>query len=108
MVVPSFSLLRCFSSLKDPRTSRRKKKHLLIDIVTIAICAVIAGADDWPKIEAFGRARIAWLTTFLALPNGIPRNHNVPSPHQSLAQCLIMKFSIRRVPCGHQHRRMFL
>jgi predicted transposase YbfD/YdcC len=72
MVVPSYSVLRCFSSLSDPRTSRRPKKHLLIDIVAIAICAVIAGADDWHKIEAFGRARADWLKTFLALPNGIP------------------------------------
>jgi len=72
VVVPSYSVLRCFSSLRDPRTSRRRKKHLLLDIVAIAICAVIAGADDWHKIEAFGHARVQWLKTFLALPNGIP------------------------------------
>lgn len=72
MVVPTLSILRAFSSLRDPRTSRRKKKHLLIDIVCIAICAVIAGADDWPKIEAFAHKRQDWLKTFLQLPNGVP------------------------------------
>jgi predicted transposase YbfD/YdcC len=72
LVAPSYSILRCFASLRDPRTSRRPKKHLLLDIVAIAICAVIAGADDWPKIEVFARARLDWLKTFLSLPNGVP------------------------------------
>jgi len=72
MVVPSFSILRCFSSLPDPRSRNRPKDHLLIDIVCIAICAVIAGADDWHQVEAFGRKRQDWLKTFLSLPNGVP------------------------------------
>jgi predicted transposase YbfD/YdcC len=84
MVMKSFSILRCFSSLRDPRTSRRPKKHLLIDIVSIAICAIIAGADDWHKIEAFGRARHDWLKTFLALPNGIPSHDTFERVFDSL------------------------
>jgi predicted transposase YbfD/YdcC len=59
------------SSLDDPR-DERGKEHLLLDIVTIAICAVICGAESWTDIEEYGRAKINWLNTFLALPNGIP------------------------------------
>jgi hypothetical protein len=44
----------------------------LIDIVVIAICAVVCGADDWVSIEAFGRAKYDWLKELLSLPNGIP------------------------------------
>src|SRR5947209_3546418 len=68
----SCSLWRCFASLRDPRRSNRRKKHLFLDIVAIALCAVLAGADDWPQIAAFGRKRQDWLKTFLSLPNGIP------------------------------------
>lgn len=60
-----------FSALEDPRIERTKH-HLLIDIVTIAICAVICGADDWIEVAAFGRGKLNWLQHFLALPNGIP------------------------------------
>jgi len=50
----------------------RNKKHLLIDILTIAICAVVSGADDWVAVAEFGRSKAAWLEQYLALPNGIP------------------------------------
>jgi len=60
-----------FSKLTDPRIDR-KKRHQLLDIVVIAICAVICGANDWVGIEAFGNAKYEWLKTFLELPNGIP------------------------------------
>jgi predicted transposase YbfD/YdcC len=62
----------CFGGLRDPRTSRRRKRHPLLSIVAIAWCASIAGAQDWPQVVAFGRARRDWLATFLDLPNGIP------------------------------------
>lgn len=60
-----------FRKLKDPRINRHKK-HLLIDIVSITICAVICGCNDWQQIETFAQGRHAWLKTFLRLPNGIP------------------------------------
>ena len=60
--------------LKDPRLNRCKK-HLLIDIVTIAVCAVIANANTWKEIAIFGRRRQAWFQGFLELPNGIPSKH---------------------------------
>ncbi len=59
-----------FASLTDPR--RRKVTHPLINIVTIALCAVIAGADDFVTIAAWGRQKRAWLARFLDLTNGIP------------------------------------
>jgi len=64
-------LADAFADLPDPRRDRGQK-HSLADILAIALCAVIAGADSWEEVERFGRAKIAWLKTFLALPNGIP------------------------------------
>ena len=60
-----------FCGLKDPRMARTKK-HALFDIVTITICAVVGGADNWVEVAEFGQAKEKWLKGFLALPNGIP------------------------------------
>jgi predicted transposase YbfD/YdcC len=48
------------------------KRHKLAEIVTIAICGIICGADDWSGIEEYGRAKETWLREFLELPHGIP------------------------------------
>ena len=60
-----------FATLADPRVERTRR-HELLDIVSIALCAVICGADSWVDVESFGRAKEAWLRTFLPLPGGIP------------------------------------
>jgi hypothetical protein len=60
-----------FASLPDPRVERTKR-HPLLSIVTIALCAVIAGADSWDSIAAFGELRQSWFARFLDLPHGIP------------------------------------
>jgi predicted transposase YbfD/YdcC len=60
-----------FGNLTDPRVDRTKL-HPLLDILVIAMCAVIAGADNWEDVEEFGKARQTWFQTFLELPNGIP------------------------------------
>jgi predicted transposase YbfD/YdcC len=60
-----------FATVTDPRVERTKL-HLLMDILVVAICAVICGADTWVEMEAYGRAKEKWLRQFLALPNGIP------------------------------------
>jgi predicted transposase YbfD/YdcC len=65
------SIARHFAELPDPRIDRTKK-HPLTDILVIALCATIAGADSWEEVERFGRAKETWLRRFLALPNGIP------------------------------------
>src|ERR1700722_10902674 len=71
MTQPHVAIKTYFRKLRDPRV-RRRKRHLLLDIVVIALCAVISGCDDWQQIETFGRARHDWLKTFLRLPHGIP------------------------------------
>lgn len=68
---PATSISEHFATLKDPR-SEQGKDHLLVDILTITLCAVICGADDWVAVATFGEIKEAWLRTFLALPNGIP------------------------------------
>jgi predicted transposase YbfD/YdcC len=65
------SIAHHFADLTDPRIDR-SRLHELLDIVAIAICAVVAGADSWDDIEDFGNAKLGWLGSFLALPNGIP------------------------------------
>lgn len=65
------SIAKHFSKIKDPRIDRTKR-HRLLDILIIAICGVICGADSWVDIELFGKTKIEWLKTFLKLPNGIP------------------------------------
>ena len=71
MAASPLAVSRYFRRLRDPRR-RHLRRHLLIDIIVIALCAVICGADDWQAIATFGNRRRCWLQTFLALPNGIP------------------------------------
>ena len=66
----SKNILEHFRGLPDPREDNRR--HLLIDIITIVICASICGAEKWDDIEAFGKAKEPWLRKFLELPHGIP------------------------------------
>jgi len=65
------SLVAHFQALEDPRLERTRL-HSLLDIVAIAVCAVICGADSWVEVEKYGVAKQDWLTGFLRLPNGIP------------------------------------
>jgi len=65
------SIVEHFAGVEDPRLER-KREHRLMDILIIAISAVVCGANDWVAVEAFGKAKENWLRTFLALPQGIP------------------------------------
>ncbi len=67
---PVATITEHFSELDDPRSNN--KLHLLLDIVVIAICAAICGADNWVDVENFGKAKHDWLKQFLKLPHGIP------------------------------------
>lgn len=67
---PRTSIQDHFGELNDPR--HHNKKHKLVDMITIAICAVICGADTFEQIEDFGNAKKHWLKRFLELPFGIP------------------------------------
>jgi len=60
-----------FAQVEDPRVERTKR-HRLRDIMILAMCGVICGAEGWVDIEAFGKAKEAWFTDLLSLPNGIP------------------------------------
>ena len=50
----------------------RTRRHKLVDIIAIAICATICGADSWVHVDLFGRSKLEWFQTFLELPNGLP------------------------------------
>ena len=65
------SLCQHFDRLPDPRVERGRR-HELLDILVIAVCGVICGADSWVEIEGFGKAKLEWFRGFLGLPNGIP------------------------------------
>jgi len=67
------TIITHFAGLADPR--RYNRRHKLLDIVVIAICAVICGADDWPGVEEYGLSKYEWLSGFLELPHGIPTQH---------------------------------
>jgi predicted transposase YbfD/YdcC len=71
MSTTKLALVDHFADIPDPRREHCKL-HLLQDILAIALCAVIAGANTWEQIETFGKAKQDWLSGFLALPHGIP------------------------------------
>jgi predicted transposase YbfD/YdcC len=68
---PTSVLLDHFATLPDPRVARHRW-HKLSDILVIAVCAVLCGAESYPAIEDFGQEREEWLRQFLELPEGIP------------------------------------
>lgn len=63
-------IARAFEQMPDPR--RHNVRHKLFDILTIALPAVVSGCNDWVEVALYARCKIAWLRTFLDLPNGIP------------------------------------
>lgn len=67
----TFSLVERFSIIRDPRHNQGKE-HLLVDLLTIALLAMLCGADSFVEMEEFGIAREPWLKKFLKLPSGIP------------------------------------
>ena len=68
---PPISFFDCFADLPDPRRAQGQR-HKLIDILFIALCAVLCGADDFTEMEEVGHAKEAWLRQFLEVPHGIP------------------------------------
>lgn len=70
--MPIASIQAHFSTLPDPRRADSRTRHKLPDMIVIAICAVICGADSWVSVESFGHAKFNYLSRFLELPHGIP------------------------------------
>ncbi len=75
-VIERKSLIQHLELIEDPRMNRTKK-HKLVDVILIAICAVIAGADGWQDIEFWAKEKKDWLNLFLELPNGIPSHDTI-------------------------------
>ena len=59
-------------AIEDPRCSR-KVEHRLVDVLVVAVCAVIACAESWDDIALYGRSKLVWLRTFLDLANSPKR-----------------------------------
>lgn len=93
MATGQLAICKFFRNLRDPRREHLKQ-HLLIDIVTIAICGVIGGSNTWVDMETFARNRQEWLEKFLRLPNGIPSHDTIERVFSlihpdSLQRCLM-------------------
>jgi len=69
-------LVERLERMADPRVAGRSD-HILVDIMVIALCAIICGAEHWTEIEAFGRSKEPWFRSFLRLPNGIPSHDTI-------------------------------
>jgi len=65
------SIAKHFIGLEDPRRGNAKQ-HIFLEVLIIAICATICGADGWSDVELYGKKKKEWLETFLKLPKGIP------------------------------------
>src|SRR5262245_59593071 len=65
------SIVEHFQTLEDPRIERTKK-HTLLDILVIALCTLLTGGEGFQDMELFGKSKLPWLQTCLALPHGIP------------------------------------
>lgn len=76
MARPKVSLVSVFADLPDPRMDRTRW-HPLVNVILIAVCAVIGGAEGWEEVAAFGRCKVGWLRRFLKLPKG---PYPTPSP----------------------------
>ena len=64
-------IMKHFESLPDPRHTRNRR-HLLVDVIVVAVCGVIVGCKGPTSIERWAKAQKDWLATLLELPNGIP------------------------------------
>ncbi len=70
--MPTLPITSSFDDLPDPRRETANKLHRLTDILTIATCAVISGADSWEAIAEHGRTKADFFRRFLRLDHGIP------------------------------------
>src|SRR5690606_18664164 len=69
-------LTQVFVSISDPRSARHKR-HDLAELLTVAVCAVLSGVDDFVDIELWAKAKIDWLRGFMKLEHGIPSHDTI-------------------------------
>jgi predicted transposase YbfD/YdcC len=88
--MPTTTLSEIFKAFKDPRMARAQR-HPLINIITIAICSVICGADNFVTMAEFGRSKKNWFETFLDMPNGVPSHDTFNDVINRLDQSAFVK-----------------
>ena len=71
MLTKTSAIFTFFENVTEPRQTA-KVNHLLIEMITIAMCASICGVNDWQNVERFAHMKEKWFRTFLKLENGIP------------------------------------
>jgi len=96
------SPLHYFAELTDPRVERTRR-HVLGDIVFIAIAAILCGAGSWDEMERFGKAKRSWLKSFLQLPHGIPSHDTFNRVFQALSPEELEKSFLGWVSSVTQH-----
>ena len=100
--IPSASFFSHFANIEDPRM-QRTQLHKLGDVLFIAVCATICGANAFTAMEEFGRSKFAWLKQFLELPHGIPshdtfRNVFIALKPEAFTACFMSWVKVLKVP----------
>ena len=110
-VTVNASIVEHFRTLEDPRMERTKK-HLLLDILVIAVCTLLSGGEGFQDMELFGKSKRAWLQTFLALPPGSPAHDPLGRvfarlhPPRLQECCLAWTQAVAQLPQGPSSRAM--
>src|SRR5947209_757534 len=99
------ALIAAFETIEDPRCAW-KVEHRLLDILVIAVCAVLGEAESFEDIALYGRCKRAWLGGFLELPNGIPSHDTFRRVFmlidpEAFERCVLVRPAIRVIA---QHR----
>lgn len=96
-----FQIQELFSEVPDPRRNTPLKKHYLSDILTISLLATISGCNSDEEIAEYGKAKISFLSTFLALPNGIPS-------HDTFTRVFRVLDKEKFASCLYKHSKLIL
>src|SRR4051794_1523431 len=90
------ALVTEFEAVEDPRDPC-KVEHRLVDILVIAVCAVIGAAESFEDMADYGRCEHEWLKRFLALPNGRPGHPDDPQQTPEVSETVMLIANLRRL-----------